>query len=49
MIVLIVSVCALVVVSGGLALHVWRQHRKPAGLAGTSVNEESDVESEEAP
>jgi len=48
LIVLIVSVCALVVVSGGLALHIWRQRKEPAGHAGTSVHEESDVESEEA-
>jgi len=49
MIVLIVSVCALVAVSGGLALHVWRQHKRPAGLSGTSVREEGDVEPEETP
>jgi hypothetical protein len=49
MIALIVSVAALLIVSGGLALHIWRQHQKPAGRAGTSVHEESEIESEEAP
>jgi hypothetical protein len=49
MIVLIVSVGALLVLSGGLALHIWRQHKRPAELTEASVREESDVESEEAP
>jgi hypothetical protein len=49
LIVLMVSVVALLVVSAGLALHIWRQHKKPQAPAGTSVHDESDVESEEAP
>jgi uncharacterized iron-regulated membrane protein len=51
LIVLIVSVCALVVVSAGVAWHIWRQHRKPSTAGGalfeTRVREESDIESEE--
>jgi hypothetical protein len=49
MIVLAVSVGALLVVSAGLALHIWRQHRKPAPPAGTSAHEETEIETEEAP
>jgi uncharacterized iron-regulated membrane protein len=50
-IVLIVSVCALLLASGGLAWHIWRQHRKAPVLeqSGAEVHEESEVESEEAP
>jgi len=51
LIVLIVSVCALVAASAGMAWHIWRQHRKasPAGgaLFESPVHEESDMESEE--
>jgi len=49
MIGLIVSVCALLVASAGVALHIWRQHKNPAAPAETSVHEESEIESEEAP
>ena len=49
MIVLVVSVCALLLVSAGLGLHIWRQHRNPAPPAGSSGYEERDIESEEAP
>jgi hypothetical protein len=49
MIALAVSVCALLVVSAGLALHVWRQHRRLAAPAEASIHEEPDIESEEAP
>jgi hypothetical protein len=47
MIVLLVSVCALVLVSGSLALHIWRQQKKSARVSQASVHGESDVESEE--
>ena len=51
LIVLIVSVCALVAASAGVAWHIWRQHRKPSAAGGVfsekSVHEESDIESEE--
>jgi multisubunit Na+/H+ antiporter MnhE subunit len=51
LIVLLVSVCALVAASAGVAWHIWRQHRKPSPAGGalfkTSVHEESDMESEE--
>jgi hypothetical protein len=49
LIVLVVSVCALLVASAGLALHIWRQHKNPSAPAGTAAHEESDIESEEAP
>jgi uncharacterized iron-regulated membrane protein len=49
MIVLAVSVCALLVASAGLGLHVWRQHRRPAAQAEAQIHEEPEIESEEAP
>jgi hypothetical protein len=49
LILLIVSVCALLIVSAGVALHIRRQHTRPDVPAEASVREESDVESEEAP
>jgi hypothetical protein len=49
LIVMMFSVFALLVVSAGMAVHIWRQHRKPATPAGTSAQEKGDVESEEAP
>jgi len=49
LIVLIVSVCALLLASAGVAWHVWRQHRKSATAPETAVHEERDIESEEAP
>jgi uncharacterized iron-regulated membrane protein len=49
LILLIVSVCALLIVSASVALHIWRQHKKPHAPAEASVREESDIESEEAP
>jgi len=48
LLVLVVSVCALIFVSGGVAWHIWRQHRKLV-TPQTSAREESDIESEEAP
>jgi hypothetical protein len=50
---LLVSVCALIVASVGVAWHVWRQHPKSrrtapdAGHADTSAHVE--IETEEAP
>ena len=53
LIVLIVSLCALLLATGGLAWHIWRQHRKTPvpdrELSGAEVHEESGIESEEAP
>jgi hypothetical protein len=50
LIALMVSVCALLLVTGGLALHIRRQHRKPpADASGATQREESEMESEEAP
>jgi hypothetical protein len=49
MILMAVSVVALLAVSGGMALHIWRQHKSLSGTLETPVQEESDVESEEAP
>jgi hypothetical protein len=51
---MIVSVGALVLVSGGMAWHIWRQHsrlgRTGAGShSGPRTHEESDIETEEAP
>jgi len=51
MIVLIASVCALLLATGGLALHIRRQHRKPRSGGGAyqaSRREDSEMESEEA-
>lgn len=46
MIVLLVSVVALLVVSGGVAQHIWREHRrKPA----PAKQEDGNIETEEAP
>jgi len=43
LIVLIVSVCALILATIGVAWHIWRQHRKPAGSAsGPAFHEESE-------
>jgi len=47
--VLIGSVGALVVLSGGLALHIRRQHKQPTERARTLKHDESELESEEAP
>jgi uncharacterized membrane protein len=49
LILLIVSVCALLIASAGVALHIWRQHRGPNAPAETAAHEESEIESEEAP
>jgi uncharacterized iron-regulated membrane protein len=54
LIVMIVSVGALVLVSGGMAWHIWRQRAKARGtgagrLSGPRSHEESDIETEEAP
>jgi hypothetical protein len=55
LIVLIVSVCALVLASGGVAWHIWRQHAKlrRSGTGGprpdTFALGESEIETEEAP
>jgi ABC-type nickel/cobalt efflux system permease component RcnA len=54
LIAMIVSVGALVLVSGGMAWHIWRQHAKlrstGAGRDSEShAHEESDIETEEAP
>jgi hypothetical protein len=49
LIVLVVSVCALIFVSAGVAWHIWRQHRKPAVPLAPTVHEENEIESEEAP
>jgi uncharacterized iron-regulated membrane protein len=49
LIVLVVSVCALIFVSAGVAWHIWRQHRKPAVPLVPTVHEENEIESEEAP
>lgn len=55
LIVLIVSVCALVVASGGMALHIWRQRpklRRPATDGDRSdllLHGDNEIETEEAP
>lgn len=54
LIVMIASVGALVLVSGGMAWHIWRQHAKSRGTgvgppSGATAHEESDIETEEAP
>jgi hypothetical protein len=54
LIVMIASVGALVLVSGGMAWHIWRQHAKSRGIgaghqSGPRAHEESDIETEEAP
>jgi uncharacterized iron-regulated membrane protein len=55
LIVLLVSLCALILASAGLAWHIWRQHAKsrrtPPGVdrSGAAGHEDSDVETEEAP
>jgi hypothetical protein len=53
MIGLLVSVGALLVVSAGMAWHIWRQHRQPAPVQSDSdlpaprLPEETDIETEE--
>jgi uncharacterized iron-regulated membrane protein len=53
LIVLLVSVCALIIVSAGVAWHIWRQHARLRRTAqnthhaGTLVRDE--IETEEAP
>jgi hypothetical protein len=54
LIVMIASVAALVLASGGMAWHIWRQHAKvrptEAGdHSGQRAREESEIETEEAP
>jgi len=53
MIALLVSVCALIVASAGVAWHVWRQHRKPpqtpAGGDPSDMLMHEEIEREEAP
>jgi hypothetical protein len=54
LIVMIVSVGALVLASGGMAWHIWRQHAKLGRTGagrhpGPRTHEESDIETEEAP
>jgi uncharacterized iron-regulated membrane protein len=49
LIVLVVSVCALLVASAGVALHIWRQHRNPPAATEASARADNDIESEEAP
>ncbi len=54
LIVMITSVGALVLASGGMAWHIWRQHAKLRGTgasrhSGSHSHEESDIETEEAP
>jgi hypothetical protein len=56
LIVLLVSICALIVASAGVAWHIWRQHAKSRRNAtgrgdhfDRVVFEESDIEREEAP
>jgi hypothetical protein len=54
LIVMIASVGALVLVSGGMAWHIWRQHAKvrrtEAGEhSGARAHEETEIETEEAP
>jgi len=50
---LMVSVCALLLVTGGLAWHIRRQHRNAPvperEHSGGEVHQESGIESEEAP
>ncbi len=55
MLALVVSVCALIVVSAAMALHIWRQHSKTGVKASgveqdqeTVLPEESEVETEDA-
>jgi hypothetical protein len=53
LIALLVSVCALIIASAGVAWHIWRQRAKSrrsepdAGHADTSAHDE--IETEEAP
>jgi hypothetical protein len=54
LIVMIVSIGALVLASGGMAWHIWRQHAKARATGagrppGPRAHEESDIETEEAP
>jgi hypothetical protein len=55
MLALVVSVCLLIVVSAGMALHIWRQHSKTGRAAKGSdhpevvIPEETEIETEEAP
>jgi uncharacterized membrane protein len=47
MIALFVSVAALLAASGGLAYHIWREHRQKDRAA--TKKDDADVETEEAP
>jgi hypothetical protein len=47
MIALFVSVAALLAVSGGLAHHIWQEHKQKRRPAGK--RDEVDVETEETP
>jgi uncharacterized iron-regulated membrane protein len=55
MLAFVVSVCALIVVSAGMALHIWRQHSKTGRAAKSGghpepvVPDENEIETEEAP
>jgi hypothetical protein len=54
LIVMIASVGALVLASGGMAWHIWRQHARlrdsgAGSLPGPRAHEEIDIETEEAP
>jgi hypothetical protein len=52
--VLLVSLCALIIASAGVAWHVWRQHARSRGSALNGdhtdmlIREESEIETEEA-
>jgi hypothetical protein len=52
LIVLLVSVCALIIASAGVAWHIWRQHARPRRIeqarhADRLIHDE--IETEEAP
>jgi hypothetical protein len=54
LIVMIASVGALVLASGGMAWHIWRQHARMRATgagrpSGLRAHEEIDIETEEAP
>jgi flagellar basal body-associated protein FliL len=55
LIVLLVSICALILASAGVAWHIWRQHAKSRRNASGGdpsdavIHEESDIETEEVP
>lgn len=47
MIALFVSVAALLAASGGLAFHIWREHRQKSTTP--AKKDDADIETEEAP